>query len=65
MSILEMGQWLADLAAPRKPEKLFLQCFTDRESVLLGGLHAPTRETLEKYVEILAPYVGQIALRGI
>ena len=64
-SILEMGQWLSGLAAPKKPERLFLQCFTDRESVLLDGLHAPQRETLEKYVEILTPYVGQIALRGV
>ena len=64
-SILEMGQWLARLAAPKKPEQLFLQCFTDRDSVLQEGLHAPQRETLEKYVEILTPYVGKIALRGI
>ena len=64
-SVLEMGQWLADLAAPKKPCRLYLQCFTDRESVLLPGLHAPDTKTLEKYVEILAPYVGQIALRGI
>ena len=61
----EMGRWLADLAAPKKPEKLFLQCFADRESVLLPGLHAPETKTLEKYVEILTPYVGQIAIRGV
>ena len=65
VSILEMGRWLSDLAAPKKPAQLFLQCFTDRESVLLEGLHAPQQETLEKYVEILTPYVGQIALRGV
>ena len=64
-SILEMGRWLADLASPKKPEKLFLQCFADRESVLLPGLHAPETKTLEKYVEILTPYVGQIAIRGV
>jgi pyruvate formate lyase activating enzyme len=64
-SVLEMGQWLSSLAAPHKPEKLFLQCFVDRESVLQNGLHAPQVKTLEKYVEILTPYVGQIALRGV
>ena len=64
-SVLEMGQWLAALAAPKKPQRLFLQCFTDRDSVLLAGLHAPRKETLEKYVEILTPYVGEIALRGV
>lgn len=64
-SILEMGRWLSELSSSKKPEQLFLQCFTDRESVLLDGLHAPQRETLEKYVEILTPYVGKIALRGV
>ena len=64
-SILEMGRWLSELAAPEKPGQLFLQCFTDRESVLLSGLHAPQRETLEKFVEILTPYVDKIALRGV
>ncbi len=64
-SILEMGRWLSSLAEPKKPAKLFLQCFVDRESVLQNGLHAPQVKTLEKYVEILTPYVGQIALRGV
>ena len=64
-SILEMGQWLSHLAAPEKPEKLFLQCFVSRDSVLQGGLHAPQMKTLEKFVEILTPYVGEISLRGV
>ena len=64
-SILEMGQWLSSLAAPNKPAQLFLQCFTDRESVLMSGLHAPQRETLETYLNILKPYVHHIALRGV
>lgn len=64
-SVLEMGQWLASLAAPQKPAKLFLQSFVDRESVLLGGLHAPELRTLKKYAAILSPYVGEIALRSV
>ncbi len=64
-SILEMGRWLSGLATAKKPAKLFLQCFADRESVLQSGLHAPETKTLEKYVEILTPYVEQIALRGV
>lgn len=64
-SIREMGQWLSGLDATKKVTKLFLQCFVDRETVLQQGLHAPEPQTLEKYVEILTPYVGQIALRGV
>lgn len=63
--ILEMGQWLSTLSEGRKVEKFFLQSFVDRESVLLGGLHAPMPRTLEKYVKILAPYVEKISVRGV
>jgi len=64
-SIREMGQWLSVLDPMRKPAKLFLQSFVDRETVLQQGLHAHQPETLEKFIEILTPYVGQIALRGV
>lgn len=64
-SIREMGQWLSALDPMRKPAKLFLQSFVDRETVLQQGLRAHQPETFKKFVEILTPYVGQIALRGI
>ena len=63
-SMKEMGRWLASLVPEKKPEKLYLQCFVNRESVLQSGLNAPEEETLAQYVEILAPYVGFAALRG-
>lgn len=64
-SITEMGQWLAGLCPPEKPRKLFLQQFTDRESVLRSGLHAPTEAQLTQYAALLAPYVGESAVRGL
>lgn len=64
-SILEMGQWLASLVPGKKPGKLFLQSFVNRDSVLQEGLSAPTAENLNNYAEILAPYIGQVALRGV
>ena len=64
-SVLEMGQWLVSLCPPKKPEKLFLQQFTDRESVLFAGLHAPTPEQLSKYADILAHLVGDCTIRGV
>jgi len=60
----EMGRWLAALVPGNKPEKLFLQCFVDRDSVLQSGLTAPEAEHLEQYAAILAPYVGFAAVRG-
>ena len=63
-SILQMGQWLASLVPGEKPEKLFLQFFTDRESVLLAGLSAHDTETMEKFARLLSPYIGKVSLRG-
>ena len=63
-SILEMGQWLGGLVPGKKPAKLFLQSFVDRDSVAFGGLCAASADAMEKYVSLLRPYVGEVALRG-
>ena len=63
-SVLQMGQWLAGLVPGKKAEKLFLQFFTDRESVLRQGLSAHDRRTMEKFAGILAPYIDKISVRG-
>ena len=53
-----MGRWIAGAKA------YFLQPFTDRESVPYAGLHAPTRENLEKYASIARVYVPYTSIRG-
>ena len=54
-----MGRWIAGAKA------YFLQPFTDRESVPYAGLHAPTRENLEKYASIARVYVPYTSIRGL
>ena len=63
-SMLEMGRWLASLLPPRKPRALFLQFFTDRDTVLFSGLSAPSRKEMENYAAILGQYVEEIVIRG-
>ena len=63
-SIAQMGAWLASLVPGKKPEKLFLQSFVDRDTVCFSGLEAPEEDTLARYVELLTPYIGQVTLRG-
>lgn len=63
-SIEEMGQWLANLVPSKKPRILYLQRFTDRDSVIFSGLSAPEEEKLQKYLSVLSPYVEQVKLRG-
>ena len=60
----EMGQWLARLAPGKKPRLLYLQSFVDRDSVLFDGLSAPTPEQMEKYVDILTPFVHTPKIRS-
>ena len=64
-SVTEMGQWLSSLVPGKKPEKLYLQCFVARDSVLKSGLTPPEEAQLKQYAAILAPYVGFAAVRGL
>lgn len=58
-SFRAIGPWIEGA------EHYFLQCFTDRDSVPEKGLHAPTKEIMEHYAEIVSPFVGEVSLRGI
>ena len=63
-SILEMGQWLAGIEPGKKLRVLYLQRFVDRDTVAFSGLSAPPEEKLAQFLEILAPYVDSVKLRG-
>ncbi len=63
-SVTEMGKWLASLVPGKKPKRLFLQSFVDRDTVAFSGLSAPEEETVERYAEILAEYVETVTIRN-
>ena len=63
-SVLEMGRWLDSLTPGRKPTKLFLQSFVDRDTVAFEGLRAAEADRMEEYVSLLRPYIGEVAIRG-
>ena len=60
----ELGEWLAGLAADAKSQRLFLQPFLDRDSVLVSGLHTPAAEQLAVFREKLGRYIETVQLRG-
>ena len=64
-AIQDMGQWLLNIGNGQKPEKWFLQCYTDRDSVLFSGLSAPTADTMRQYAQILTPFAEVVSLRGV
>ena len=60
-----MAQWLKAMSPNRKVSRFYLQVYTDRDSVLQEGLHAPDKKELEEYAEILSAVAEQVALRGV
>ena len=48
----------------RGAKHYFLQPFTDRETVMFAGLHAPEAGRLRTYAEIVRPCVGSVVIRG-
>lgn len=63
-SIQDMGAWLAALVPGRKPKKLFLQSFVDRDTVLFAGLSAPEQEATADFAKILAPFAEEVTIRN-
>lgn len=63
--ILAIGKWFQRLCPEKRCEKYFLQAYTDRDSVLSGGLCAPEKADLLAFSEIIAPYVRHAEIRGL
>lgn len=64
VSIEAMGQWLASLVPGKKPARLFLQSFVDRDTVAYSGLCAPTENDVLRYRDILTSYIGKVTIRN-
>ena len=58
-SFRKIGPWI------RGAKHYYLQKFTDRESVLSAGLHAPKEEELCRWAEMMKGYVEKVELRGV
>lgn len=63
-AVLEMGQWLRSLVPGVKPRALYLQSFVDRDSVIYAGLTPPSKEQMQEFVTLLAPFVEKVTLRN-
>ena len=46
-------------------KRYFLQCFTDRDTVPYGNLHAPSREEMQHFRDISRIYVPTAEIRGM
>ena len=57
--IRAIGRWIAGA------RRYFLQPFTDRETVPLAGLSAPTQAQLDRFLAIAREFVPETQLRGV
>ena len=60
-----MGKWVCSLGDGKRPKRWYLQLYVERETVLAGGLLAPSKEEMEQYCQILGLYTEAISLRGV
>ena len=63
-SIQDMGAWLGSLVPGKRPEKLFLQSFVDRDTVLFGNLSAPETEDTRFFARLLEPFAKVVTIRN-
>lgn len=63
-TVVEMGKWLAALVPGKKPAKLFLQRFADRDTVAFSGFSAPEEEVVAHWAQLLAPYAQKVTIRN-
>ena len=54
-----IGAWIAGA------RRFFMQPFTDRDTVPFGGLHAPSKERMQGWLETMKRYVPDSRLRGV
>ena len=62
--MVKMGRWLTELSGGKPIPKLFLQPFTDRDTVAFSGLHAPDNRQMAEFTELLKDFVLEINVRG-
>ena len=60
-----IGKWFQKLSPVHKVKKYFLQPYTDRDSVLCGGLSAPNKADLQAFVDVTANFVHSVKIRGL
>lgn len=63
-SIEGMARWLQAILPGRKAKRLFLQPFTDRDTVPFSNLCAPEDAQLQRYQAVLSGCAGLVAVRG-
>lgn len=57
--IVDIGKWISGA------KRYYMAVFRDGETVIQSGLHAPESADLQAFSAAVAPFVGEVHLRGI
>lgn len=57
--ILSIGQWI------KGANSYYLQSYKNNGDIISPKLHSHSKDTLESFVQLLAPFVSKVELRGI
>lgn len=63
--IVQMGRWFEKISPENKVKNFYLQNYTDRESVLCGGLHGHEVTQLQAFLQVIASSVHKAEIRGV
>lgn len=58
-SFKDIAEWI------KGARRYFLQCFTDRESVIQTGFSSPSEQDMHNFADIVRPFVQEVSLRGV
>ena len=61
----EMGLWFQKISPDKKIKNFYVQNYTDRDSVLCGGLHSHENAKLQDFLQIISKYVHAAKIRGV
>ncbi len=64
-SILQLADWLLEITGGKLIKQLYLQAFTDRDTVCFEGLGTPSRDALKHYQSLLVRAARTVGLRGV
>ena len=63
-SIQNMGAWLGGLVPGKRPKRLFLQRFVDRDSGLFGIVSGPDSVVTQTFARFLEPFAVSVTIRN-
>ncbi len=64
-AMTDIGNWFDRLRGDCPKPDYFIQPYVNRDSVLVAGLHTPSKEKLQNMADFIAPFVKTVKIRAL